>query len=311
MKKFISIAAFISGYALTIPAQTVKDIDGNVYNTVVIGTQVWMQENLIVTHYRNGDSIPNVAVNAEWDTLQSGAYCNYNDNIDLRDTYGSLYNWYAINDSRKLAPSGWHIPSETEWTALFDYLGGEDEAGNKMREEDNAHWSGYCGGLYNDRATNESGFTALPGGFRITGETDEYMGDFGGFWGATEQVNEAYYFYLSTCNDYPETGYINKEMGLSVRCIADTVASKPNGIAIPHSSELTIFPNPAHDILYIRSASDLNFRIAVFNTMGECVLHREIFEGEAGVNIHFLSEGIYFIELCGSNDVKVGSFVKD
>jgi len=113
---------------------TVTDIDGNIYKTVKIGTQWWMAENLKVTKYRNGNLIPNVTNMTQWDNLTTGAYCTYNHDATNVTNYGRLYNWYAANDSRNIAPAGWHVPSDVELTTLITNLGGEDFAGGKMKE---------------------------------------------------------------------------------------------------------------------------------------------------------------------------------
>ena len=105
----------------TIP-DTVTDIDGNVYNTVTIGAQVWLKENLRVTHYRNGDPILKVTYSPNWNTLTTGAYCNYANNPGIIVSYGRFYNWYAVNDKRNIAPSGWHVANDDEWKALSNYL---------------------------------------------------------------------------------------------------------------------------------------------------------------------------------------------
>jgi uncharacterized protein (TIGR02145 family) len=197
---------------------TVTDIDGNVYETVTIGTQVWMAENLKVTHYRNGDLIPNVTDNATWAGLTSGAYCEYNNDPNNVATYGRLYNWYSANDSRNIAPAGWHVPSDEEWQVLADYLGGEGVAGGKMKEAGTAHWY-----TPNAGATNESGFTGLPGGFRVSGN---YMniGNYACFWSTTEDISGyAWGLGLSYMMEQAARWYDNndKEIGYSVRCVKD------------------------------------------------------------------------------------------
>lgn len=112
----------------------VTDIDGNSYKTVKIATQVWMAEDLKVTHYQNGEAIPNVTTESDWGDLSTGALCVYENDSSYVKTYGNLYNWYTVNDARQLAPKGWHIPSDAEWTTLTTYLGGEKVAGGKLRE---------------------------------------------------------------------------------------------------------------------------------------------------------------------------------
>lgn len=145
---------------------TVTDADGNVYNTINIGGQVWMLENLKTTKYRNGVSIPNVTDNASWGSLTSGATCSYNNDEANVAIYGRLYNWYAATDVNNIAPSGWHLPSMADWDQLRNYLGGPDIAGGKVKETGYAHW-----GTPNSGADNSSGFTALPGGSRFVNYT--------------------------------------------------------------------------------------------------------------------------------------------
>ena len=141
------------------------DIEGNVYKTIQIGTQTWMAENLKTTRYRNGDSIHNETVNSTWVALSTGSYCwYYNDSSSYKATYGALYNWFAVNDSRNLAPKGWHIPTDDEWSTLTTYLGGVNVAGYKIKETGNMHWVSLDASV-----TNISGFTALPSGYRRGG----------------------------------------------------------------------------------------------------------------------------------------------
>lgn len=180
---------------------------------VKIGAQVWMKKDLTISTYRNGDRIPQVKDPAKWAALTTGAWCWYNN--DQR--YGKLYNWYAVNDPRGLAPQGWHIPSDSEWTALTLYLGGFDLAGGKMKETGTAHWLAPNAG-----ATNSSGFTALPGGTRYYLGQFFDAGGYGYWWSSTEaDSNAAFYRYLtyfygaiSGTTDY-------KTNGFSVRCIKD------------------------------------------------------------------------------------------
>jgi uncharacterized protein (TIGR02145 family) len=196
------------------------DQDGNVYKTVTIGTQTWMAENLRTTKYNDGTAIPNVTVNNEWAALTTGAYCNYKNTtgIDTIATYGRLYNWYAVNTG-KLAPIGWHVPTDAEWTTLTTYLGGTSVpgAGGKLKETGTTHWISP-----NTGTTNETGFTALPAGGRDTDGTFSSIGDAGHWWSATESdASHAWHrgmFYVDGgVNSY---GYF-KEVGFSVRCVRD------------------------------------------------------------------------------------------
>jgi len=197
---------------------TVTDIDGNVYKTVKIGNQIWMAENLKVTHYRNGDAIPTGHSNSEWsnlDNTQTGAYAVYDGNESI---YGYLYNWYAVDDSRNIAPEGWHVPTDNEWQTLVDYLGGKRVAGGKLKEEGTTHWDSP-----NFGATNESGFTALPGGYRY-GHDGSYnsMGDSGRFWSSAESGSYGAWRRLLSY-DYSGVHRLGhgERSGFSVRCIRD------------------------------------------------------------------------------------------
>ncbi len=194
---------------------TVTDIDGNVYKTIKIGNQVWMAENLKTTHYRDGSDIPNVTDNNEWSKLTTAAYCNYDNSTSKGNTYGCLYNWYAVNDYRGLAPDGWHIPSDAEWTTLSNFLGGSEIAGGKLKSTKS--WDSP-----NTGASNSSGFTALPGGFR------DYDGAFGNiglggyWWSSTEYGTSSAWGRSLVCNNSGEgRGGNSKNNGFSVRCLRD------------------------------------------------------------------------------------------
>ncbi|RYE17962.1 MAG: hypothetical protein EOP51_22940 [Sphingobacteriales bacterium] len=185
--------------------------------TVVIGTQQWMNKNLDVAYYRNGDAIPQVRNQAEWVGLTTGAWCyNYNDST-LGGTYGKLYNWYAVNDPRGLAPYGWHIPDNAEWDVLETTMGGSTIAGAPLKEAGNSHWA-----PPNTGANNNSGFSALPGGFRGNFGTFSEVGSYGLWWSATEyDGSNAFFRYLRFDNKVLYNGADVKLSGFSVRCIRD------------------------------------------------------------------------------------------
>ncbi len=199
---------------------TVTDFDGNIYQTIQIGNQLWMAENLKVTHYRNGDPIPHLTDNDDWTSTTNGAYCYYNNNSANADTYGALYNWYAVDedDSRGLAPEGWHVPTDDDWQTLVDFLGGSSVAGGKMKETGTAHWISP-----NTGATNESGFTALPGGYRYYNNGYfGYIGYTAYFWSSTEYDsnnawNRLLYYDYSGVARYSYYKYY----GFSIRCVRD------------------------------------------------------------------------------------------
>lgn len=197
---------------------TVKDIDGNAYHAIQIGDQFWMVENLQVTRYRNGDAIPYITDDSEWDTQTTGAFCFYDNDKENVAKYGLLYNWFAVEDERNIAPEGWHVPSDKEWKKLLDYFDGDEVAGGKMKEIGTIYWS-----APNMGATNESGFSAVPGGYRLNRK-----GRFGNeglsanFWSSTKG-NKGFAWGLSLSNSHPKVERFNyiQQYGLSVCCIRD------------------------------------------------------------------------------------------
>ncbi len=199
----------------------VYDIDGNGYDTVVIGTQTWLKQNLKVTHYLNGDIIPKV-IDTTWDYLTTGAYSNYNNDTNIANIYGRLYNWYTVIDSRNLCPIGWHVPSDNEWTILTTYLGGENIAATKLRETGSVHWNGSS---QYDLRTNETGFTALPGGF-CNNATYHDLTYYGNWWTTTEVNNSTYVWRRSmdwAWSSLWRVGDTPKYFGQSVRCLNNSV----------------------------------------------------------------------------------------
>jgi uncharacterized protein (TIGR02145 family) len=194
---------------------SIKDIDGNSYVVVKIGTQIWTATNLKTTQYNDGTTIPTGLNNTQWANLTTGAYAIYDNTANNNTTYGKLYNWYAVNTG-KLAPKGWHIPTDAEWTILRDYLGGESVAGGKMKST-SALWQSP-----NTGATNSSGFTGLPGGIRL------YYGDFNGieyygyWWSATEiDATSAWLRTLTNSSNSLISYDAHKQSGFSVRCVRD------------------------------------------------------------------------------------------
>lgn len=204
---------------------SVIDIDGNIYQTIVIGTQEWMAENLKVTHYRNGDVIPNVTSDIQWIELSTGAYCWNSNSMIWGNPYGGLYNWFAVVDSRGLCPVGWHTPTDEEWIILTNYLGGQIVAGGKLKSirtgpnVSHPRWT-----FPNTGATNESGFSGSPGGGRGGGGSFFCPGEVGHFWSSTEYEdypNEAFCRWLGYVSVDFFLDVYPKTCGLSVRCLRD------------------------------------------------------------------------------------------
>lgn len=177
-----------------------------------------MAENLRTTKYNDGSLIPLVIDNTTWLSLSTGGYCNYNNtiNTDTIVTFGRLYNWNSVN-SGKLAPKGWHVPTNEDWITLVSGLGGELIAGDKLKEKGNIHW-----GNPNYNSTNESGFTALPGGCRNTDGSYSLIGLYGYWWSSTTIDNTlAFGRGLGSYNSNLGVGMNFKNLGFSIRCVKD------------------------------------------------------------------------------------------
>ncbi len=188
------------------------DATTNNLNTIKIGTQTWTTKNLDVTTYRNGEVIPQVQDANEWANLSTGAWCYYENKTANGSSYGKLYNWHAVNDPRGLAPKGYHIPSNAEWTILIDNLG--DEAGIKMKSS--------SGWKNNGNGTNTSGFAGLPGGYRYYNGNFNNIGANGYWWSSSEyNTNYAWYRFLNSNNGSVNRSSYFKLFGFSVRCLRD------------------------------------------------------------------------------------------
>lgn len=290
MKKIFLLFLGLFLIVFQIISQTVIDFDGNVYNTVSIGTQVWMKENLKVTHFRNGEPIVNVIDNSAWGTLITSAYCNYDNDANNVMTYGRLYNFYAGIDTRNICPANWHVPADWEWTNLVTYLGGGSVAGGKMKESGNTHWTGA-----NTGADNSSGFTALPGGMRSTTGLFASKGTNIYMWSTTDQTTyNSLYRWIGTGNASIYNNPGSNSYGFTVRCVCDFATSVNE---INKNFKIDIYPNPAKNIVSIELQHTKFSKFSVFNLLGVCVIHQSVSNQINTIDISNLSKGIYMIEL--------------
>ena len=203
--------------------ETVIDADGNVYTTVQIGNQIWTVENWRSTKYADGTPIPHVADSSEWSDLSTPGFCYHNNttNADSIALFGALYNWYVVDPEspNNIAPEGWRVPTDDDWNVLADFLGGWGIAGAKMKTTDTTGWASP-----NEGATNESGFSALPGGNRIHNGKFVLIGKYGHYWSTTEHcVSLAYCrgLYYDNNNLYRRPYANDKREGYSVRLVRD------------------------------------------------------------------------------------------
>jgi uncharacterized protein (TIGR02145 family) len=193
----------------------VKDVDGNEYETVTIGDQVWMAENLKTTALNDGTAITNVPENTPWSSLDTPGLCWYNNNdTQNKEIFGALYNWYTVSTG-KLCPSGWHVPTAGEWDILNNYLG--DSAASKLKETGNTYWA-----TQNKDATNSTGFTARPGGYRVPGAGFQQKGYYGYWWSSSSDPNNVERVFGREMNAQSKDGsevVYNPNYGMSVRCL--------------------------------------------------------------------------------------------
>jgi len=288
----IVVANFILITTFTF-SQTVTDVDGNIYNTVEIGTQTWLKEDLKVLHYPDSSEITEV-----W---------SYNDDDSLANIYGRLYTWdAAMNYSTQegaqgICPNGWHIPTDEEWTVLGSYLGGDNVAGGKLKEEGTTHWHSP-----NTGATNESDFTALP-----AGEYDDthyqLLHEYNVLWSSTEANSTfAIYRYISWEDAGLHTYTYYKDFRYSVRCLSNETVSINN----KYETGLLIYPNPADMVLNFNQSANDNKTVTIYNQQGKAVKHFTVDEQEHSENINSLCPGLYMVKIENNDNIKYIKIIK-
>lgn len=208
-----------SQFNINLSYGTINDVDGNSYKTIKIGNQTWMAENLRTTRYNNGIAIPNITNTTQWMNATSNAWCYYNNESTNNNIYGKLYNGYVINNNNNVCPAGWHVPSDAEWKILESFLGGYEIAGGKMKSVGVQYWTDP-----NFKATNSSGFSAMPGGQRYwTDGTFNGITNSGSWWSSTESgsIHSAITRNIAHNVEINTTMGQLKKLGVSIRCIKD------------------------------------------------------------------------------------------
>lgn len=264
----------------------ISDIDGNVYSTVEIAGQCWMQENLKTLHCSDGTAIPLNTDSAIWTGLSTPAYTYYDDDPSNVANYGILYNGFAALDSCQICPQGWSIPTDAAWTELVNTLGGEIDAGSALKET--------TGWTSNTGSTNSSGFTAKPGGFRVANGSFDYLGTQARFWTstmatATNVWTRVLYFNNST------VGRLNyhKKNGMSIRCVKEIATGLGEN---EPALDFDIYPNPASQNFIINLGSSDDARITITNMLGETVYAETSSNTQlVQVDLTTLSAGIYVV----------------
>jgi len=317
MKKTVILFVLIAFVTAVSHAQTVVDIDGNVYNTVTLGTQTWMQENLKTTRYCNGDSIgttipATLDISAEIDPKYQWAYNGLVSNVAL---YGRLYTYYAITDSRNVCPTGWVIPSDADWTILTDYLTnngyGYGGSGNDIGKS-TASMSGWNsnegpGNVGNEQVSNNSsGFTAIPAGARFDYGTFDYLGIMAGWWSSTQSglVTNAWGRDVYYDQGIVYRGGVSKKYSFSIRCIEASTTHVKDNLG---QDDIKIYPNPATDFIFIDGADHQKYYI--YNVVGAVVMEGALDKTQSEINIGTLVPGLYVIRITGVSQTIQRKFI--
>lgn len=300
-----SLLIFISLFLPKAFSQTVTDVEGQIYKTVVIGNLEWMAENLNTAKYSNGDLILHIEDSITWDTLTRGAWVYYqNDSSNYAADYGKYYNWEVVNDSRNVCPTGWRVPSDADWDSLSSFIGGSS-AGGKLKDSTSNFWNSP-----NSGASDDYGFKALPGGRRIKtyppGNTTPGSNRF-----VFENIGEYAYFW-SSWNNHPTTrktweleynrnllwkrnsSYLNAS---NIRCVknATTGLNENTGKVF-----FEIYPNPSDGWLTIKTGPGLKeTEVRLYNILGVHLESHPINTDQIKLDLSKYAKGIYFVELGG------------
>ena len=290
-------------FSSTINYAQVTDIDGNTYNTVIIGTQEWMAENLKSTRFSNGDVIPNVTDINDFYYQGAPAWAYYANNSSNGDIYGKLYNGFVATDNRNCCPTGWHVPTDAEWITLRNFAGGEAIAGGKLKNSN--PWNG----------TDDYGFNAMPGGLRyaLAGDLNEGSLFGQGFWWSSEYVSsvDIYFYRAETFATNFYRAAENYTLGMSIRCIKDSGLSiDDNGIGLKKSF---VYPNPFSSTatLVLNSSFNGSIILKIFNANGQLVKEISKASGQnVTIDSNGLTEGFYFYTVqTDDNKTENGKFI--
>ncbi len=306
MKNTIYLLVLFSFASLKSEAQTILDIDSNSYNTVVIGTQTWMQENLKTTRFNNGILIPTTSLPIFNDTTMLFQW-PYNDDTTYINIYGRLYTWNIARGSDNVCPVGWKVPNKSDWDTLSNFLGGDSIAGGKMKEIGTAHWL-----ITDSTVDNSSGFTGLGGGFRGNPSGFRNLGSNGSFWSSTPFGTNGIYPRGFGYSLFSNTSTLSSSVavgnnGKSIRCIKEVTASIDN---TSFKNKIQLFPNPAKDRVIISLEELRNYQLSIYDLLGKSLYQQKLVDKINYLDITFLPRGTYLIQLIAEDHVVSYKFIK-
>jgi uncharacterized protein (TIGR02145 family) len=304
MKTFIFIFSGLVLFLCEARAQKVYDYDGNAYDTVVIGDQVWLGQNLKVAHYNNGLPIPQVIDTAAWAELGTGARCYYANDSSMYDSiYGPLYNWYAVHDTGGICPQGWHVSSNQEWIDAENFLG-MSVAGGAMKEERTLHWVSPNAG-----ATNSTGFTGLPGGMRDPLQNNfRTIRENGLWWTTTTNGSSAWSVYMWNMNTIIDHNPVPRTLGISVRCVKDVISGTNN---LRNDPGIKIYPVPSEDRVTIENPGySGNMNVQVIDLPGKVVIQKCASGNKTELSTGKISPGTYIIKILTDKGITTGKLIR-
>jgi uncharacterized protein (TIGR02145 family) len=314
IRNLLSVVLSLSASTLfaQTPCQGLTSItyNGYTYDLVEIGNQCWFKENLRTANYNNGNPIVNITDNTLWSNTTTGARCYYDNLTSYQNSHGNLYNWYVVADTRNVCPTGWHVPTDAEWTTLINYLGGANVAGGKMKTTGIMQSGTGLWRYPNADATNSSGFSGLPGGFRQI--EYNYIESTGAWW--TSSVSEQDVLGSTTYNADYDSGIANRSysfraVGMSIRCIS----SGSGGVEIEENQMNTGFsayPNPSNNSITIDRTNDHSTTYVILNSLGQHILSGQLTGKTNTIDVSGLPSGIYLVQV-GEEENQTFKLVKE
>jgi uncharacterized protein (TIGR02145 family) len=286
------------------PGNGVVDSDGNFYNSIIVSNgQEWMTENLKTTRFANGDLISKIENNLSWSSASTSAFSDYQGNEIIANTYGRLYNFFTTIDERNVCPSGWHVPSNLEWTRFTNEIGGLGVAGSILKATGNEFWQ-----APNADATDAIGFRALPNGCRYDGGNYNNLGTYAYFWTATE-LDTTFSWFRSLKYDVPTAfrNFTKKQNGFAIRC----VKNQPLELIEKENLKVSIFPNPFTESIKMEYNHSANFENAIVSILNSQGLVCKVFNGgESTLDLSELPSGLYIIVVQLENSKETVRIVK-